>query len=75
MPTRRGKAIIYQKLMPLPRHPHEVFPALNDIAHPLAQGQRPVERFDGTVLQDFFQPKLRCQLSDGVEPRQADLDA
>jgi transposase InsO family protein len=62
------------------RHPYELYLALNDIEHRRTKVGSPrtngfVERFNGTVLEEFFQPKLRSQLYESVETLQADLDA
>jgi transposase InsO family protein len=62
------------------RHPYELYLALNDIEHRRTKVGSPrtngfVERFNGTVLEEFFQPKLRSQLYESVEALQADLDA
>jgi hypothetical protein len=34
-----------------------------------------VERFNGTVLEEFFRPTMRSGLYESVEALQADLDA
>ena len=62
------------------RHPYELYLALNEIEHRKTKVGSPrtngfVERFNGTVLEEFFQPALRSQLYDSVEALQADLDA
>jgi transposase InsO family protein len=62
------------------RHPYELFLALNDIEHRRTRVGSPktngfVERFHGTVLAEFFMPKLRATFYDSVEALQADLDA
>jgi transposase InsO family protein len=61
------------------RHPYELYLALNDIEHRKTRVGSPrtngfVERFNGTVLEECFQPKLRSQLYDSLEALQADLD-
>ena len=61
------------------RHPY-VYLALNDIEHRKTRVGSPrtngfVERFNGTVLQEFFRPAMHQKLYDSVEPLQADLDA
>jgi transposase InsO family protein len=64
------------------RHPYELYLALNDVEHrktkvrirsPRTDGF--VERFHGTVLEEFFRPAMHAQLYEGVEALQADLDA
>jgi len=60
--------------------PHELYPALNDIAHRKTRVGSPrtngfVERFKGAVLEEFFRPTMRSQLYESVEALQADLDA
>jgi transposase InsO family protein len=62
------------------RHPYELFLALNDIEHRRTRVGSPktngfVERFHGTVLAEFFMPKLRATFYASVEALQADLDA
>jgi transposase InsO family protein len=62
------------------RHPYELYLALNDIEHRKTKAGSPrtngfVERFNGTVLDEFFRPKMRSQLYESVEALQADLDA
>ena len=62
------------------RHPYELYLALNDIAHRKTRVGSPrtngfVERFHGTVLEEFFQPAMRAKLYESVEALQADLDA
>ena len=61
-------------------HPYELYLALNDIAHRKTRvgslrTNGFVERFNGTVLQEFFRPAMHQQLYDSVEALQADLDA
>jgi transposase InsO family protein len=62
------------------RHPYELYLALNEVEHRKTRVGTPrtngfVERFNGTVLEEFFQPKLRSQFHERVEALQADLDA
>jgi transposase InsO family protein len=62
------------------RHPYELYLALNDIEHRKTRVGSPrtngfVERFNGTVLEEFFRPTMRSQLYESVEALQADLDA
>ncbi len=62
------------------RHPYELYLALNDIEHRKTKVGSPktngfVERFNGTVLEEFFKPKMRETFYDTVEALQADLDA
>ena len=62
------------------RHPYELYLALNDIEHRKTKVGSPktngfVERFNGTILEEFFKPKLRERFYDSVEALQADLDA
>jgi transposase InsO family protein len=62
------------------RHPYELYLALNDIEHRKTRVGSPrtngfVERFNGTVLEEFFRPSLRARLYQSVEALQADLDA
>lgn len=62
------------------RHPYELYLALNDIEHRKTRVGSPrtngfVERFNGTVLQEFFRPAMRQQLYESVDALQADLDA
>jgi transposase InsO family protein len=62
------------------RHPYELYLALNDIEHRKTKVRTPrtngfVERFNGTVLEEFFRPVLHQKLFDSVEALQADLDA
>ena len=53
---------------------------MNDIEHRKTRVGSPktngfVERFNGTVLEEFFQPTMRANLYASVEALQADLDA
>ena len=62
------------------RHPYELYLALNDIEHRKTKVGSPrtngfVERFNGTVLEEFFRPTMRSHLYESVEALQADLDA
>jgi transposase InsO family protein len=62
------------------RHPYELYLALNDIEHRKTKVGSPrtngfVERFNGTVLEEFFRPTMRSRLYESVEALQADLDA
>ena len=62
------------------RHPYELYLALNDIEHRRTKVRSPrtngfVERFNGTVLEEFFRPAMHARLYEGVEALQADLDA
>ena len=62
------------------RHPYELYLALNDIEHRTTKVRSPrtngfVERFNGTVLEEFFRPAMHARLYEGVEALQADLDA
>jgi transposase InsO family protein len=62
------------------RHPYELYLALNDIEHRKTKVRTPrtngfVERFNGTVLEEFFRPAMHAKLFESVEALQADLDA
>jgi transposase InsO family protein len=62
------------------RHPYELYLALNDIAHRKTKVRSPrtngfVERFHGTVLEEFFRPAMHQKLFESVEALQTDLDA
>jgi transposase InsO family protein len=62
------------------RHPYELYLALNDIEHRRTKVRSPrtngfVERFNGTVLEEFFRPAMHAKLFGSVEALQADLDA
>jgi transposase InsO family protein len=62
------------------RHPYELYLALNDIEHRKTRVRTPrtngfVERFNGTVLEEFFRPVMHAKLFESVEALQADLDA
>jgi transposase InsO family protein len=61
-------------------HPYELYLALNDIEHRRTRVARPqtngfVERFNRTVLDEFFRVAFRTKLYESVEALQADLDA
>ena len=60
-------------------HPFELYLELNDVEHRHTQVRRPqtngfVERFQGTVLDEFFRMAFRTKLYETVEALQADLD-
>jgi transposase InsO family protein len=60
-------------------HPYELYLDLNGIAHRRTKVRTPktngfVERYNGTVLDEYFRVKLRENLYDSVEALQADLD-
>ena len=62
------------------RHPYELYLALNDIEHRKTKVRSPrtngfVERFNGTVLEEFFRPVMHAKLFTSVEALQAELDA
>ena len=62
------------------RHPCELYLDLNGIEHRRTRVRTPrtngfVERFNGTVLDEFFRLALRDTFYDSVEAMQADLDA
>ena len=62
------------------RHPYELHLALNDIEHRRTRVGTPrtngfVERFNGTVLEEFFRPVMHQRLFESVEALQAELDA
>jgi transposase InsO family protein len=62
------------------RHPYELYLALNDVEHRKTKVRSPrtngfVERFNGTVLEEFFRPAMHARLYESVEALQADLDA
>lgn len=61
-------------------HPYELYLELNDIEHRKTQVRRPqtngfVERFNRTVLDEFFRIAFRTKLYESVEVLQVDLDA
>lgn len=60
-------------------HPYELYLALNDIQHRTTRVRRPqtngfVERFNRTVLDEFFRQAFRTTFYDSVEALQGDLD-
>lgn len=60
-------------------HPFELYLALNDLEHRKTRVRRPqtngfVERFQRTLLDEFFRTALRSTLYESVEALQADLD-
>ena len=60
-------------------HPYELYLALNDIEHRRTQVRRPqtngfVERFNRTVLEEFFREVFRERFYESVEALQQDLD-
>ena len=62
------------------RHPYELYLELNGIEHRRTRVRTPktngfVERFNGTVLDEFFRVKMRETFYESVEALQADLDA
>ena len=62
------------------RHPYELYLALNEVEHRKTKVRSPrtdgfVERFNGTVLEEFFRPAMHARLYESVEALQADLDA
>lgn len=64
----------------LDSHPYELFLQLNDIEHRLCQVGTPrtngfVERFNRTILDEFFRSVFRKKLYMTVEELQIDLDA
>jgi transposase InsO family protein len=61
-------------------HPYELYLSLNDIEHRRTQVRRPqtngfVERFNRTVLDEFFRQAFRERFYETLESLQADLDA
>ena len=61
-------------------HPYELYLDLNGIDHRRTKVRTPktngfVERFNGTVLDEFFRITMRENLYESVEALQADLDA
>jgi transposase InsO family protein len=61
-------------------HPYELYLALNEIEHRKTRVRTPrtngfVERFNGTVLDEFFRVAMREKVYTSVEALQADLDA
>src|SRR5215213_7096948 len=62
------------------RQPYELYLALNDIEHRKTKVRSPqtngfVERFNGTVLEEFFRPDMHQNLFASVEALQEQLDA
>ena len=60
-------------------HAYELYLDLNFIEHGRTKVQRPrtngfIERFNGTVLDEFFRMAMRDNFYDDVEALQADLD-
>ena len=61
------------------RHPYELYLDLNGIEHRRTKVRTPktngfVERFNGTVLNEFFRITMRDRFYESVEALQADLD-
>ena len=61
------------------RHPYELYLQLSDIEHRKTRVRRPqtngfVERFNRTVLEEFFRIAFRTKLYQSVEELQGDLD-
>ena len=61
-------------------HPYETYLELNDIEHRRTKARNPqtngfVERFNRTVLEEFFRVKFRERFYESVEALQKDLDA
>lgn len=61
-------------------HPYEIYLELNGIEHRKTRIKTPktngfVERFNGTVLDEFFRIKMRETVYESVEALQTDLDA
>ena len=62
------------------RHPFELYLAFNDIEHRRTKVRHPqtngfIERFNRTVLDEFFRSAFRTTFYESVEALQADLDA
>lgn len=60
-------------------HPYELYLSLNDIEHRTTKVRHPqtngfVERFNRTVLDEFFRTAFRTKFYESVEALQADLD-
>ena len=60
-------------------HPYELYLSLNDIEHRTTRVRRPqtngfVERFNRTVLDEFFRTAFRTKFYESVEALQTDLD-
>ena len=63
-----------------PNHPFEMFLELNDIEHRRTKVRTPrtngfIERFNRTVLDEFFRISFRKKYYERLEALQADLDA
>jgi transposase InsO family protein len=63
-----------------PTHAYELYLELNDIEHRKTKVRTPrtngfVERFNKTILEEFFRSQLRKQIYGSVEALQKDLDA
>lgn len=63
-----------------PSHPYELYLALCDLEHRTTRVRRPqtngfVERFQRTVLDEFFRPQMRTTFYESIEHLQKDLDA
>lgn len=61
-------------------HPYQLYLALNEVEHRRTRVRRPqtngfVERFNGTVLDEFFRTAFRTTFYESVDQLQADLDA
>ena len=61
-------------------HPYETYLELNDVEHHRTRVRSPqtngfVERFNRTVLEEFFRVKFRERFYQSVEALQKDLDA
>lgn len=61
-------------------HPYQVYLELNDIAHRTSRVRRPqtngfIERFNRTVLDEFFRLAFRQKLYETLDALQTDLDA
>jgi transposase InsO family protein len=62
------------------RHPYELYLALEDIDHTRTKAKRPqtngiCERFNKTLLNEFYRVAFRKRLYTALEPLQSDLDA
>lgn len=60
-------------------HPYEIYLALNDIEHRTTKVRKPqtngfVERFNRTILEEFFRSAFRTKLYESVKALQEDLD-
>ena len=60
-------------------HPYEIYLALNDIEHRRTKVRKPqtngfVERFNKTILEEFFRTAFRTKLYESVQALQEDLD-